>query len=311
LRSACRALFVFQQGEIARQNMFDAEKLSAARWAVRDILQYLKNNRRVKRTSVEKAVRRLNEAGFEDSASMLEAEFRPVFQGKKITTELSSSIQSLYDGVDAAISLRMNARAATELKPDELPHQKRISGDKATQQGVPSNVETAPLKTASTTDIGSNSSTKQAKQTEAPPPVEGHPPSKPESDPSRPTKGKRGTERGEGREKLIAALTEHHKYADGSSLNQEPVGNNELARAAGVSGSTASVFFAKEFGGLKKYKAICSDERRLITALKLLNQEFSPHVLFGDNPPEEAVNPGYKGDRRRKQRVSESGRDSD
>ena len=99
--------------------MFDAEKLSAARWAVRDILQYLKNNHRVKRTLVEKAVRRLNAAGFEDSARMLEAEFRPVFQEKKITTELSSSIQSLYEGVDAAISVRMNDRAATERKPDE------------------------------------------------------------------------------------------------------------------------------------------------------------------------------------------------
>ena len=91
--------------------MFDAEKLSAARWSVRDILQYLKNNHRVKRTHVEKAVRCLNEAGFEVSAKMLEAEFRPVFQGKKITTELSSSIQSLYDGVDAAISVRMNDEA--------------------------------------------------------------------------------------------------------------------------------------------------------------------------------------------------------
>jgi len=91
--------------------MFDAEKLSAARWSVRDILQYLKNNHRVKRTLVEKAVRCLNEAGFEDSAKMLETEFRPVFQGKKITNELSSSIQSLYDGVDAAISVRMNDEA--------------------------------------------------------------------------------------------------------------------------------------------------------------------------------------------------------
>ena len=291
--------------------MFDAEKLSAARWAFRDILQYLKNNHRVKRTLVEKAVLRLNEAGFEDSASMLEAEFRPVFQGKKITTELSSSIQSLYDGVDAAISVRMNVRAATELKPDELPNQNRISDDKATQQGVPSNVETAPLKTASTTDIGSNNSTKQAEQTAGATPEEEHPPSKSESDPSRPTKGKRGTERGEGREKLISALTEHHKYADDRCLNQEPVGNNELARLAEVSGSTASAFFKKQFGGPKKYNAICSDVSRLIAALKLLNQEFSPHILFGDNPPEEAVNPGYKGDRRRKPRVSESVRDSD
>src|SRR5262249_18814112 len=38
---------------------------------------------------------------------------------------------------------------------------------------------------------------------------------------------KRSTERGEGRAKLIAALTKHHQYADGGCLNLEPIGNNE------------------------------------------------------------------------------------
>jgi hypothetical protein len=122
---------------------------------------------------------------------------------------------------------------------------------------------------------------------EYPPPEEERPRTKSGGDPSRPTKTKRGTERGEGREKLIAALTMHHKYADGSSLNQEPVGNNALARLAGVSVSTASAFFEKEFGGLKKYKAICSDISRLIAALKLLNKEFSPHLLFGAKPADD------------------------
>lgn len=122
---------------------------------------------------------------------------------------------------------------------------------------------------------------------EAPTPEDELPPAKSGGGPSRPTKAKRGTERGEGREKLIAALTKHHKYADGSSLNQEPVGNNALARLAGVSVSTASAFFEKEFGGLKKYKAICSDVSRLITALKLINQEFSPLLLFGAKPADE------------------------
>jgi hypothetical protein len=98
---------------------------------------------------------------------------------------------------------------------------------------------------------------------------------------------KRSTERGEGRVKLIAALTKHHKYADGSCLNQAPVGNNELARLAGVSDSTASAFFKKQFRGHSKYRAICSDERSLIAVLKLLNQEFAPHHLFGANPPAE------------------------
>jgi hypothetical protein len=100
-----------------------------------------------------------------------------------------------------------------------------------------------------------------------------------------PKKAKRSTERGEGLVKLIAALSKHHKYADGSCLNLEPVGNNELARLAEVSESTASVFFNKQFGGHTAYRAICSDAARLIAALKLLNQDFSPHHLFGAKPP--------------------------
>ena len=62
-----------------------------------------------------------------------------------------------------------------------------------------------------------------------------------------PKKAKRSTERGEARVKLLAALTEHHKYADGSCLNLEPIGNNELARLAEVDQSTASAFFNREF----------------------------------------------------------------
>ncbi len=93
---------------------------------------------------------------------------------------------------------------------------------------------------------------------------------------------KRSTERGEGRAKLIAALTKHHRYADGSCLNQGPIGNNELARAAGVSASTASAFFNDKFQGHTKYKALCRDAGKLAAALKLLNDEFSPHVLLGD-----------------------------
>ncbi|MCC7085193.1 MAG: hypothetical protein IT427_09325 [Pirellulales bacterium] len=104
---------------------------------------------------------------------------------------------------------------------------------------------------------------------------------------STPTKPKRSTERGEGRMKLIAALTKHHKYADGGCLNLEPIGNNELARQAGVSESTASEFFNKQFKGHTKYRAICADTARLVAAMKLLNQEFAPHHLFGAKPPGE------------------------
>lgn len=147
------------------------------------------------------------------------------------------------------------------------------------------------------------------------PDSERKPPSNQHEDSTRttkdPKKAKRSTVRGEGREKLIGALTKHHKYADGSCMNEAAVGNNQLAKLARVSVSTASEFFNKQFDGHKKYIGLCSDLTRLIAALKLLNQEFQPHILFGDNPPEEAVNPDFKGDRRRKPRASESGRDSD
>lgn len=86
---------------------------------------------------------------------------------------------------------------------------------------------------------------------------------------------------------LIAALTKHHQYADGGCLNLEPIGNNELARFAKVSQSTAKAFFDKEFKGHKKYQANCADATSLVTALKLLNQEFSPYLLFGGKPPNE------------------------
>jgi hypothetical protein len=70
-------------------------------------------------------------------------------------------------------------------------------------------------------------------------------------------KRKRSTESGEGRSKLIAALTKHHQYADGSCLNLDPIGNNGLAKAADVSPSTASLFFRNEFHGHTKYKSYC------------------------------------------------------
>ncbi|QJW97263.1 hypothetical protein [Frigoriglobus tundricola] len=92
---------------------------------------------------------------------------------------------------------------------------------------------------------------------------------------------KSSTEKGEGRTKLVAALTTHHRYADGSCLNPEPIGNNELARLAGVVPSTASAFFEKSFQGHTKYKALCQDVGGLVAALKLLNGEFSPHNLYG------------------------------
>ena len=107
-----------------------------------------------------------------------------------------------------------------------------------------------------------------------------------EARPTEPTR-KRSTERGEGRAKLIAALTKHHQYADGGCLNLEPIGNNELAKAAGVSALTASAFFNNEFEGHTKYRAVCRDAGGLADSLKALNGEFSPHELYGRRPPGE------------------------
>jgi hypothetical protein len=103
-----------------------------------------------------------------------------------------------------------------------------------------------------------------------------------------PPNAKRSTERGEGRMKLIAALTKHHRYADGGCLNLEPVGNNELAKAAEVSRSTASEFFNQNFKGHAKYRALCRDSSGLVASLKLLNNEFAPHdFLYGRRPADE------------------------
>ncbi|OHB70150.1 MAG: hypothetical protein A2V70_14820 [Planctomycetes bacterium RBG_13_63_9] len=100
-------------------------------------------------------------------------------------------------------------------------------------------------------------------------------------------KSKRSTESGEARIKLIAALTKHHGYADGSSLNLEPIGNNELARLAEVAKRTASAFFKKEFHGHAKYKALCRDSPRLAAALKALNGEFQPHEFYDARTPDD------------------------
>ncbi len=104
-------------------------------------------------------------------------------------------------------------------------------------------------------------------------------------------KSKRSTERGEGREKLIAAFTKHHKYANGGCLNLEPIGNNELARLADVAKRTASAFFKKEFRGHKKYQAMCKDLPRFVAALKALNGEFRPLDFYDARTPDE-VNQG-------------------
>jgi hypothetical protein len=110
----------------------------------------------------------------------------------------------------------------------------------------------------------------------------------PANDPAPPPrKPKRSTERGEARVKIIAALIKHHQYANDSCLHLEPIGNNELARQIEVSESSVSRFFEKEFKGHSKYQAICTNASQLVIALKMLNGEYSPHILYGAKPPAE------------------------
>jgi hypothetical protein len=137
-----------------------------------------------------------------------------------------------------------------------------LAGIPASCSGLPS---TAPQPSGDLQDVGPSSS-------------------------ERSVKPKRSTEKGEARPKLIAALIAHHQYDNGSCLNTEPIGNNDLARKAGVSDSTASAFFEKEFEGHTKYKATCKKHGMLINALKMLNNEFPVHILYG-KAPDEATEP--------------------
>lgn len=100
--------------------MADSRQLSCIRWAIRDILQFLQSDRRVPRSRVEKAARYLNEADFGDSATLLEAEFRPVFCGRRATPELLLFVQKLFDSVDAAVGQRVSAEILPEGVEEEL-----------------------------------------------------------------------------------------------------------------------------------------------------------------------------------------------
>jgi hypothetical protein len=91
---------------------------------------------------------------------------------------------------------------------------------------------------------------------------------------------RRGFAKRQTRDRLIDALTSHHQYENGSCLNPEPIGNNDLALMANVSRSTASEFFKREFRGHSKYKLLCRRSGDLVVALKLLNNEFPPYMLY-------------------------------
>jgi hypothetical protein len=107
-------------------------------------------------------------------------------------------------------------------------------------------------------------------------------------------RNKKSTAKGEAQEKIVPALTLHHKYQNGGCLNEEPIGANELARLADVGQASVNRFFDKHFGvgkpkknGHKKYIGVCRDIGNLVASLKLLNGEFSPSTLYGRNPPNE------------------------
>jgi hypothetical protein len=111
---------------------------------------------------------------------------------------------------------------------------------------------------------------------------------------------KRSTTKGEARVKTIAMFTAHHDYANGRCGNTAPIGVNELARKAQIAASSATTFFNKEFGREKEsgssektdghllYKNTCRrSPSELVTALKRLNNEYSPDPTYGSTPPGE------------------------
>jgi DNA-binding MurR/RpiR family transcriptional regulator len=70
----------------------------------------------------------------------------------------------------------------------------------------------------------------------------------------------------------------------------EPIGNNELARLAGVGSATALRFFEKWFKGYAKYRSICMrDVSKLIDTIKAMRGEFIPsnEPNYGAAPPAE------------------------
>jgi hypothetical protein len=96
-------------------------------------------------------------------------------------------------------------------------------------------------------------------------------------------KRKKSTTRGDGKTKLLVALALHHKYSPSGCLNLEPIGCNEIANLIVVSGSTASLFFARNFGDCLGYTAICRDAKKLFEILKSLYDEYAD-PSYGSEP---------------------------
>ena len=109
------------------------------------------------------------------------------------------------------------------------------------------------------------------------------PPTGEESDKAGSTakKPKRGTAPGEAGVKIIAGLTEHHKFDGDSCLNLEPINVNKFADSIDVAGSTVSKFLKDSFDGFGKYKGhFCRNATTLTVAIQMLRGELPPTMLF-------------------------------
>jgi hypothetical protein len=91
---------------------------------------------------------------------------------------------------------------------------------------------------------------------------------------------KRSTNNGDARRKIIASITLHHQYDNGSCLTTEPAQVNVLARQCRVSASTVSDFFKSQFGGHAKYRNLCMEATLIGRALMILNGEVTPKALY-------------------------------
>ncbi len=96
-----------------------------------------------------------------------------------------------------------------------------------------------------------------------------------------PSRDKRSTQSGEASTKISAALIEHHQYHEGSCLNSDPIQVNKFAKKCGVASGSVTGFFKKQFGGRQNYLRACGDKTSLVNALRIINGEVTPKILFG------------------------------
>ena len=104
--------------------------------------------------------------------------------------------------------------------------------------------------------------------------------------------GKKSTEPGEARAKILAALGAHHDPQAGSCLEWEPLGVRQLADKEKVAPSSVTGFFTQEFGdenkkrGHARYKGACKrKDPELPRKLIELIGEPQCHDNYGTEPP--------------------------